>query len=171
MQLLSPAQCAGYLTFVLGVTAFLQRSDRRLKLLSGLQALVYAAHYALLGNPAASASAVVSGGRSLLAIRYRSPWLAALVIAVNLGLAAAVSRPGAGWFAVAGSCCTTVAVFTLRGVAMRLLILVSTALWLTNAVLSRSIGGTVLEVTIAAASVFTIVRMVRAGAEGGRRPC
>ncbi|HYD41170.1 MAG TPA: YgjV family protein [Anaeromyxobacter sp.] len=170
MQLFSLAQLAGYLTFVLGVSAFLQRSDRRLKLLSGLQALAYAAHYALLGNAAAATSAIVSGTRSLVAVRYRSRWLAAVFVAVAIGLGSAVSRPGFGWLAVAGSCCTTVAVFTLHGVRMRLLILVSTALWLANAILSRSIGGVLLEATIATASIFTIVRMVRAAREGDARP-
>lgn len=48
-----------------------------------------------------------------------------------------------------------------------MLILVSTALWLTNAILSRSIGGVLLESTIASASVLTIARIVRARRAGG----
>jgi hypothetical protein len=39
-------------------------------------------------------------------------------------------------------------------------LLASTALWLVNNVLSRSIGGTLLESLIAAASVSTILRML-----------
>lgn len=160
MELFSPAQCVGYLAFVLGVTAFLQKSDRRLKFLVGLECLAYTAHFSLLGNGSAATSAFVSAGRSFLAIRTRSPWLAALVVAVNVALGAAFASGGAGWIPVVGSCIGAVAVFTLDGVPMRLVLLASTALWLVNNVLSRSIGGTLLESLIAAASVSTILRML-----------
>ena len=45
---------------------------------------------------------------------------------------------------------------------MRLVLLTSTSLWLANNILSRSVGGTVLESIIAAASISTIARMALA---------
>jgi hypothetical protein len=62
-----------------------------------------------------------------------------------------------------------VAVFTMEGIPMRLVLLASTACWLANDVLAGSVGGTVPE-SIAAASVTTIVRMTLAArvvARGG----
>ena len=70
---LSPAQCFGYLAFVLGVASFLQTNDRRFKQLMIGECLAYVAHFALLGNPTAVASSVVSVVRSALALRTKSP--------------------------------------------------------------------------------------------------
>lgn len=170
MQLLSPAQVAGYVALILGVGGFLQRDDRRLKLLVAGECFVYVVHFALLGRPPAASSAAVSGVRTLLSAWFRSGWLAAATVAVNVGLAVALSTRGTGWIPVVGSSLGAVAVFTLEGLPMRLVLLTSTAAWLTNNVLSRSVGGTVLESLIALASLSTIVRMVAAdrAAAGGR---
>lgn len=164
MHWFSPAQVAGYVALVLGIAGFLQRDDRRLKLLVAGESLVYVLHFALLGNPAAASSACVSGVRTLLSVRYRSAWLAAASAAASVGLAASLSTRGAGWLPVAGSCLGAVALFTMQGIPMRLVLLGSTSLWLANNILSRSIGGTVLETLIAATSISTIVRMMMAPA-------
>ena len=169
MHPLSPAQLVGYVALVLGVSGFLQRDDRRLKLLVACECFVYVAHCTLLGRPPAASSALVSGVRTLISVRFRSAWLAAASIAVNLGLAVALATHGSGWIPVMASCLGAVAVFTMRGVPMRLVLLSSTALWLANNVLSRSVGGTIRESLIAAASISTIVRMaVARGAATGR---
>ena len=159
MHALSPAQLVGYLALVLGVSAFLQRQDRRLKVLLVGECLAYVAHFALLGASSAASSALVSAVRMGLSIRFRSAWLAAATIAVNVALALALSTHGVGWVPVVGSSLGSVAVFTMRGIPMRLVLLVSTACWLLNNVLAGSVGGTVLESLIAAASITTIVRL------------
>lgn len=166
MSLLAPAQLAGYLALVLGVAAFLQRDDRRLKLLIAAECVAYVLHFWLLHRPPAAASAAVSFLRNLASAWFRSAWLAAAAVAANVALAWALSTHGTGWIPVVGSCLGAIAVFTLRGVPMRLLLLTSTSLWLLNNVLARSVGGTVLEALIAAASITTIVRMVRGEAAG-----
>lgn len=161
-DLLSPAQLAGYLALVLGVAGFLQRNDRRLKLLVSAECFAYVAQFTLLGTPSAATSALVSGVRTGLSAWFRSGWLAAASIAVNVALALRVGTHGWGWIPVFGSSLGAIAVFTLRGVPMRLVLLTSTACWLATNVLSGSVGGTVLESIIAVASGTTIVRMVRA---------
>jgi hypothetical protein len=165
MNPFSPAQLAGYVALVLGVAAFLQRDDRRLKLLIAIECFVYVGHFTLLGRPPAASSAAVSGVRNLASVWFRSAWLAAGSVAANVAVALWLDTRGSGWIPVAGSCVGAIAVFTLEGVRMRLLLLSSTALWLLNNVLSRSIGGVVLETLIAAASLTTIARMVAAGPE------
>lgn len=159
MDVFSPAQWVGYAAFVLGIAAFLQKSDVRLKLLNAAETLAYTAHFAMLGNLPASASSFVSCGRSLLAMRFRSAWLAFVFIAVNVGVGAMVVTTWTGWLPVVGSSLTTVAVFLLQGIPMRLTILVATLLWLANNILSGSIGGTVLELFVALANITTILRM------------
>jgi hypothetical protein len=163
-RILSPAQLAGYLAFVLGVSAFLQRDDRRLKLLLSAECLVYVVHFGLLGNTSASVSAGVNCGRVLLSLRYRSRRLAMAFVALSLALGAAVVRAPTGWIPVAASCVGAWGLLTAQGIRMRLFALVSTFLWIVNNVLSGSIGGTALEALIAAASISTMVRMARGAA-------
>ena len=155
---LSPAQCVGYLAFVLGVTAFLQKHDRRLKSFVAAEAFAYAVHFALLGNSPASASSVVSGVRCLLALKTRSLWLLAAVIIINAGLGVLlVSRP-LGWLPVVASCLGAFAIFRLRGLPMRITLFLCTLMWLANNILSGSIGGTALECVIAVANLSTMAR-------------
>lgn len=159
MDVFAPAQWVGYAAFVLGVAAFLQTSDVRLKLLNAAETLAYTVHFAMLGNLPASASAFVSCGRSLLAMRYRSVGLAIFFVAINVAIGAVVATSWRGWLPVAGASLSTVAVFLLQGVRMRLTILAATLLWLANNIVSGSIGGTVLELFIGLTNLSTIVRM------------
>ncbi|HWQ53519.1 MAG TPA: YgjV family protein [Bryobacteraceae bacterium] len=161
MELLSPAQCVGYLAFFLGVGTFLQKSDRSLKVFNAGACLVYAVHFVMLGNLPASGSALVSSVRSFLALRTRAPWLAGTIIAINLVVGVTFAKSGAGWLPVIASCSATIAIFYMQGIPMRLVLLGCTFLWLINNILSGSIGGTLLETVLAIVNTTTIFRMVR----------
>lgn len=161
MHFFSIAQCFGYLAFVLGAAAFSQKNDRWLKFLIASESMVYAVHFALLGNPAASASALSSGIRSFLAMKTRSAYLAALIVAVNIGVGFTLAKNGAGWLPVLASSLATVAIFRMHGIPMRLVLLASTLLWLANNIVSGSIGGTLLELVIAIVNTATMLRIAR----------
>jgi hypothetical protein len=170
MGLFSPAQVVGYIALALGITAFLQKSDDRLKFFNATQGLVYALHFVLLGNLPASASSLISSLRSFLALRYRSWLLGAAIVIVNVGMGAAFARNTAGWLPVIGSSIATVAIFTMRGVPFRAVLLSSTLLWLANNIISGSIGGTLLELANATINISTMIRMVRSARAQSRRP-
>lgn len=159
MDYFSTAQCAGYVALVLGVGAFLSRDDRRMKILLSVESVAYGAHYFMLGNLAAAGSAGISAGRTYLSVRSRSLWLAAAAVALNVCVGLRVAHGGWGWLPVFASCVATVALFTLDGIRLRLVLLTTTLMWLVNGYVSRSIGGTVLESLIATANVSTLVRM------------
>ena len=161
MQIFSPAQIVGYLALILGVTMFLQKNDQRLKLFNAIQSLVYAVHFVLLGHLPACASSLVSSTRSFLALRYRSIGLGAVMIAANVALGAIFVRDWAGWLPVIGSCIATYAIFSMRGIPFRLVLLASTLLWLANNIATGSIGGTILEVINATINISTIIRLAR----------
>jgi hypothetical protein len=166
MQLFSPAQAVGYIALALGITAFLQKNDRRLKFYNAVQSLVYALHFVLLGHLPACASSLVSSLRSFLALRYRSWWLGAVMIAANVGLGVAFAHSAAGWLPVIGSCIATVAIFTMQGIPFRAVLLASTLLWLANNIVTGSIGGTVLELANASINISTMIRMARSSPDG-----
>ena len=156
----SPAQVFGYVAFVLGVGCFLQTDDRRFKWFMTGECLAYVAHFALLGNPTAVASSLLSMLRSLLSLRTRSRWVAVGVVAANIGFGLAVASRPSDWLPLTASCLGTIALFTLQGVPMRLLMLCGTGLWIANNVIAGSIGGTALEVVVAAVNLTTIARML-----------
>jgi hypothetical protein len=164
MQLFSPAQCVGYVALVLGVGAFLQKKDRRLKYLLVGESLAYTVHFALLGNFSASASSLISCVRSFLSLKVRSRWLAVVIVAIYVASGIAFARSGVGWLPVIGSAVATVAMFYMRGIPMRLVLLSSTLMWLANNIISRSIGGTLLEASIAVINISTMIRIFRSPA-------
>jgi hypothetical protein len=100
----SAAQCVGYVAFVIGVSAFLQKSDRKLKALNATQSLVYSVHFILLGNFPASACSLLSGFRSFASLKTRSPLLAAAIIALNVAFGLVFAKNGVGWLPVLGAC-------------------------------------------------------------------
>jgi hypothetical protein len=167
MRLFSPAQIVGYIAFFLGVTAFLQKNDRRLKFFNASESLLYALHFVLLGNLPASSSSLISSMRSFLAMKYRSLFLAAALVAANLTAGVVFAKSPAGWLPVVGACIATVAIFTLAGISLRCVLLFSTLLWLVNNIISGSIGGTLLEVVIATVNTRTIASMAWASRAAG----
>jgi hypothetical protein len=158
--LITPAQLVGYVALVLGVLAFLQRSDTRLKVLISAESIAYVVHFILLGNYPASGSALISCLRNLTSLKSRAPGWIAVFIGINVVIGVAFAKGVTGWLPITASCLATVAVFKMHGVAMRVVLLVCTLLWLVNNILSVSIGGTVLEAIIAAVNLWTIIRMI-----------
>lgn len=168
--LVSPAQLTGYVAFVLGVLSFLQKDDRRLKATVGLQALTYAVHFTLLGVYAAAVASLVTLARAFISLRTRSPYAAAAILCVTFALGLTFADGPRGWLPIVASSCGTVAFFFFEGIAMRGVLLLSTALWLTNNFLAGSVGGTLLELVIGAANGSTCFRLLRDRARAGRAP-
>ncbi|KAB0664014.1 YgjV family protein [Oryzomonas japonica] len=164
MEFFSLSQCVGYIAFVLGFIAFLQKKDRPLKFFVGLESIAYTVHFSLLGNPTAAASALLTSLRSFLALKTRSSLVAVVVIVANVGIGLMLTKSLFGWLPVIGSCVSTYAIFTMKGIPMRLVILSSTFCWLANNILSGSIGGTLLETVIAIVNTSTVLRMWRSAA-------
>lgn len=62
---------------------------------------------------------------------------------------------------IAASCIGTTALFFLSGLRMRLLMLLGTLLWLVNNLAVGSVGGSLLEATIALTNSWTLWRLWR----------
>lgn len=161
MQWFSAAQLVGYLTLILGVVAFSQKNDFRLRSLVGTQCVLYAVHFLLLGNIAAAVSAAVSSARSYASLYTRSIYVAALAVVLNLAIGLHFVHSPAGLLPVAASVMGSAAMFLLRGVPLRVVLLLCSLCWLANNLLCHSIGGTVLELFISSSNLVTILRLTR----------
>jgi hypothetical protein len=158
-QVFSIPQLFGYLAFVFGVGCFLQKNDRRFKQYMAIECLSYVIHFFLLGNYTAVASAAVSVGRSVSSIYTQDRRLGAVFIGASLILGAWLYNGPASLLPIAASCGGTFALFWLRGIDMRLMMLVGNSCWIANNILSGSIGGSALEIVIFVINCYTIWRM------------
>jgi len=157
----SAAQIFGYVAFACGVACFAQTDDRRFKVFMALECLAYVLHFWLLGQPTAVASSLVSLGRSLASLRSRSPWVGLGFIGLSAGLGLWLQQGWLSLLPIAASCIGTTALFFLSGLRMRLLMLLGTLLWLINNLVVGSVGGSLLEATIALTNSWTLWRLWR----------
>jgi Bacterial inner membrane protein. len=65
------AQSVGLLAFVIGISAFVQRNDQRLRTFLTLYCIVIGAHFFLLGAHTAAYAAWLSGFRSFVSTHTR----------------------------------------------------------------------------------------------------
>lgn len=156
---LAPAQWPGYAAFAFGLACFAQTDDRRFKVFMALECAAYALHFALLGEATAVASTLISLGRSLAALKARTPAVGLGFIALNLVAGACLFEGWLSLLPIAASVIGTTALFFLRGLPMRALMLLGTSLWLVNNLLVGSVGGSLLEACLLLANATTIWRM------------
>ena len=149
----STAQSSGMSPSRLGHRRSCRKMTGHLKFLNGSQCAFYAAHFVLLGNYPAMGSLMVSAARSFLSLKTRSRWVALLFLSINVAVGWLLVHSRAGWLPIAGGCLATIALFLMRGIPMRLVLLASTLCWMANNILSGSIGGVMLETIIASANV------------------
>lgn len=154
-------QLLGYATFVLGMVTFSRKHDTHFRLWLTVQNVVYALHFILMGNAAAAAGMTLSILRNLLSMRTRALWVAGVLLGLNFVLAFFVVSDLRNVFPLLAAAAATLSMFRLSGLKLRYGMLVATLLWLTNNILIGSIGGTAMELMIAAISCVTIWRLRR----------
>ncbi|MDR3325847.1 MAG: YgjV family protein [Rhodospirillaceae bacterium] len=161
MDIFSLAQCAGYCTFVFGILACWQKNDRYFKIIITFTRVSYAVHFFLLDNPSACVISLIIGLRSLLAAYTRSLLVMTLMLVLSIVAGWFLSREAFNWIPVIATCIATVAFFRMNAIPMRITLLSCSLLWLVNNIMSGSVGGTLLEVTLAVVNIITILRMLR----------
>jgi hypothetical protein len=154
-------QLFGWGAFFFGVAGFLQKSDLRFKQFMALECAVYIVHFLLLGQWTASASTAVSLGRSIASVRYPYKKVGVFFICLSIASGAVLYTSWISWLPITASVFGTYALFFLKEVRMRLLMMMGTALWVAHNYLVGSAGGTVLEAVLLVVNAITIFRMWR----------
>ena len=155
-------QALGLCAFAIGASSFLLRDDRQMKLVAGSSGFVWAAHFYLLGAYAGVAVTLLAGLRCFAAAQADLRKLAPVFIVSTLFLGSALANQWPDYLPVAAGVLGATAMFYLRGVAMRLTLLMGTLLWLTHNAWYGSIGGVLGDSLIGATNLLTIWRMTRA---------
>jgi len=161
-ELITLPQLFGWGAFFFGMACFLQSTDLRFKQFMALECAAYVVHFLLLGQWTASASATVSLGRSVAAVRYPYQPVGLVFIGLSLLCGALLYTSWISWLPITASVLGTYALFFLKGVRMRMVMLVGTFLWLVHNYGVGSLGGTALEAVLCVTNALTIMRMKKA---------
>ena len=160
-DLFSTAQMFGYAVLIVGLVTFSRKRDTHFKGWLIGQNLLYAIHFYLMGNLAAMVGSMLSSTRTLLSLYTRSMVVVVMLLAVNVLLGFWVVKAAWNVIPLTATAIATVAMFRLQGLRLRYVMLLCTALSLTNNILTGSIGGTAMEIMIAVMSCITIFRLRR----------
>ena len=129
----------GLAALALNVSGLVRRSDRSLRRSAGWASALWAANNFLVGAHGAAALSMLSVGRqaSAQAVQGRSDRTrlvhCGLFLAVTLAVGLLTWNGVASLFTTAGSMLATYAMFTLRGVGLRLAMVAVAAMWMVNA--------------------------------------
>lgn len=156
---LNIAQMFGFLSYLLGVSCFYQKDDKKLKVVMVIMSLNNALHYALLGAVTACLSSLLSLLRTGISIYTSSKLTAYLFILLTLAVGIYLSSHWFDMFPIIGACIGTYALFCLEGIKMRIAFIAGALCWLCNNIIVGSIGGTLLEITLLAVNINTIRRI------------
>ena len=155
------AQLVGFVSFALGIYAFYQKDDKKLKVIMMLFSLNHMLHYFLLGSIVSALSAMLATVRTGTAIYVSSTRVAVLFIIIGMASGIYLADSLSDLWSILGMCIGTYAVFVLKGIPMRIAFLIGAMCWLTNNILVGSIGGTLLEATLITVNAVTIFRLIR----------
>lgn len=167
-DLFSIAQLVGYAATLISLGAYAMREDKIMKIGVGLGLVLWALHYAMLAGWTASATCLLIASRQILA--FIAPAMSAkarrnTVASYCLVFTGVLWQTWAGpvsllpWISALNA---TYAYFYLAGTRLRAQVMLSTGLWLLNAVALGSIGGVVMNAASLGISLWTIVRLERA---------
>ena len=90
------AQGVGVIAFLIGITTFFNRDERRFKKQLSVYSAVIGVHFFLLGTYPAGASAILNAIRTLITLRTRSLWVMAIFIVAGRSEANGIGRSVGG---------------------------------------------------------------------------
>jgi len=152
------AQVLGFISFAIGLFAFYQKQDNKLKLWMAMLCLMNMLHFLLLNSFSSAFCAAVSMCRNLITIKIRSKWVMVIFMLFSFSGFFSIQRPSEA-LGVMGICVGTYSLFMLDGIMLRQGLLAGSLLWLCNNIALGSIGGSLLEFFSAIMNAVTLYRL------------
>jgi uncharacterized membrane protein YjjB (DUF3815 family) len=153
------AQVFGIFSFILGVSAFYQKDDKKLKIVMLLLNCNHLIHFLLLGSLVSAVGALLGAIRTFVAMHSRSQYIAWVFICISIVGGAFLTEQWIDWLPILGTIVGTYSIFYLSGIKLRIGFLIGACCWLSNNVAIGSIGGTLLECSVIAMNMITITRL------------
>ncbi len=153
------AQIFGLFSFAIGLFAFYQKKDAKLKLWMAVLCLMNVFHFILLSSFSSAFCAAVSMVRNLITIKVRSRLVMVVFLLFSCVGFLTIQRQSEVLGGVLGICVGTYSLFMLDGIRLRLGLLTGSLLWLGNNIALGSIGGSLLEACSATMNIVTLYRL------------
>jgi len=155
------AQGVGVIAFLIGITTFINRDERRFKMQLALYSATIGGHFFLMGAWPAGMSAGLNALRTLISLRTRSLWVMALFIILTLALGLVKLHHPIELLPVIGTIASTWALFRTTGLTTRCVMWCSTVCWVIHNFWLGSIGGTLIEGSFLVMNGVNIIRFWR----------
>lgn len=155
------AQGVGVVAFLVGITTFFNRDERRFRLQLALYSSIIGVHFFLMGASTAGMSAELNAIRSVVATRTRNLWVMVLFIVLTLVLGVGELQHPLEVLPIVGTIASTWALFRCRGLMTRCVMWCSTACWVIHNLWLGSLGGSLIEGSFLLVNGYNIVRFYR----------
>ncbi|QCR37314.1 YgjV family protein [Nissabacter sp. SGAir0207] len=155
------AQGVGVVAFLVGITMFFNRNDRRFKQQLAIYSAMIGAHLFLMGGHSAAFSAWLSATRTLVALRTRHLGVMWLFILITLVLGLTNAHHLMELLPICGTTISTWALFRTSGLTTRCVMWCSTCCWVAHNIWLGSIGGSLIEGSFLLVNGYTILRFYR----------
>jgi len=154
-------QAIGFVAFGFGVGGFLQKDDRKFKIVLVIGCLFLAVHYFLLGAAAAAGTTLITAIRNSASLSKIGTikWAAFPFITTYVVIGILQYEYWYDALPIAAPVVSTYALFHFKGVKMRAFFLFATSCWITHNFMVGSIGPFFMEVFIFSANAYTILTM------------
>ncbi|MEZ9565872.1 YgjV family protein [Vibrio artabrorum] len=155
------AQAVGLFSFVLGLSTFYQKDDKKLKVVMLLLNINHLIHFLLLGSITSAIGALISALRTCTSMYTKSLWAAGLFVVLAISGGISFAQHWYQFLPLAGSIIGTYSIFRLSGIALRVGFLLGAFCWLINNLIIGSIGGTLMEISVIGMNLRTIFRLYK----------
>jgi len=152
-------QGLGFVAFGFGILAFLQKQERHLKIIQTGQCLFLLIHFILLGATGGAIAAGIAGVRNIFSLITTTKKIAPFFMSAFMVLGIWGYDTPIDILPIIGSICSTISIFYLSGIKMRLGFLFSSSLWIIHNVVVMSYGPFLMEVLISSSLLLTIFRL------------
>ena len=153
-------QLIGGIAFVIGTSAFLQKDDIKFRALMALFCILMAMHFYMIGATVGAIGVSINALRIMVSIYSKSQLVMWGFIIALIGFSIPSVTHLMEVLPIAGSVVGTYALFRLKGVKMRGLILFNSLCWAIHNIWAGSIGGSLVELTFVVSNIFTITRLL-----------
>jgi len=155
------AQGVGVIAFLVGITTFINRDERRFKKQLSVYSAIIGVHFFLMGAFPAGASALLNAVRTLITLRTRSLWVMSVFITLTLFLGLIKLHHPMELLPIIGTVASTWALFRCKGLTVRCVMWCSTACWVSHNIWLGSIGGSLIEGSFLVMNGLNIIRFWR----------
>lgn len=160
-QFFTIPQLIGVLGYIVGVSAFLQRSDNAFRWQLTIVNIIMSVHFYLLGPdsyPAAILN-IINIFRNIASAYTRNLFVMIFFIVLMWVLSLPTIVVPMQYLSVIGTSLVTFSMFRLQQASMRFGILLSSVLWIIYSIWMGSIGSLAIETTFAIINIITIIKL------------